>query len=283
MMKCALVCLLALTMFGCRSSSTAAPTDTGTDAALATASSKALDAALAHPGRTDAERARDVYRHPKETLEFFELQPDDEVLELWAGRGWYTHILAPYLAGAGKLHVVTFAPDAEVPFLRELAKASIDYAAAQDFGEALSIIPIDPSALDFGLQDQVDAVVTFRNIHNWVASGYDKAVYEQSFRALKPGGVFGVVEHRGPAGMTRAQSSETGYMDQAAVIADIEAVGFVFVGSSEINANAKDTKDHPEGVWTLPPALRLGEVDQDKYTAIGESDRMTLKFIKPKQ
>ena len=157
----------------------------------------------------------------------------------------------------------------------------MSYLSEQGYADKVGVIPIQVDSLDFGLSDQVDVVLTFRNIHNWVKGGYDATVYAQAYQALKPGGVFGVVEHRGPEGMTREQSATSGYMDQVQVIADIEAAGFTFVGASEVNANPKDTRDHPEGVWTLPPRLRLGDTDRDKYVAIGESDRMTLKFTKP--
>jgi predicted methyltransferase len=240
-----------------------------------------LQAALEHPGRTPQERARDASRHPAQTLEFFGVKPQHTVFELWSGGGWYTHILAPYLADQGKLYVTAYPANTEVDYFRQMNSKMTSYLQEQGFQERVGVLEINTEKLDFGLKDEVDVVLTFRNVHNWVKGGYDKAVYEQAFLALKPGGVFGVVEHRGPAGMTREQSATTGYMDQDRVIADVEAVGFQFVGASEINANPKDTKDHPEGVWTLPPSLRLGDQDRDKYTAIGESDRMTLKFIKP--
>lgn len=252
-----------------------------TQTAEATTENAALRAALAHPLRTDAEKARDVYRHPYETLEFFGVKPDQNVLELWAGGGWYTRVLAPYVAPTGKLHVTTFQRDSEREYYRKMAAAMYEYVGQFEQGSALNVIEVNPAAIDFGVEGQVDVALTFRNIHNWVGAGIDKAVYEATFKALKPGGVFGVVEHRGKPGMTREESAKSGYMDQATVIADIEAVGFKLVEASEINANPNDTKDHPEGVWTLPPSLRLGEVDREKYVAMGESDRMTLKFIKP--
>jgi len=243
-----------------------------------------LQAALEHPGRTDNEKARDVYRNPAATLEFFGVEPTSSVLELWSGRGWYTHVLAPYLANQGKLYVTAYSSDEAIEpkeFRREMTAQMRDYLDAHGFAQSVGLVTVDTNALDFGLEDEVDVVLTFRNIHNWVAGDYDRTIYELSFKALKPGGTFGVVEHRGPEGMTREQSSSSGYMDQAQVIRDIEAVGFEFVGSSEVNANPKDTKDYEKGVWTLPPALTRGEEDRDKYLAIGESDRMTLKFIKP--
>ena len=142
-------------------------------------------------------------------------------------------------------------------------------------------VEVSPTQLSFGPDGEADFVLTFRNVHNWVKGDYDAGVYASAFKALKSGGVFGVVEHRGAAGMTRQQSADSGYMDEAQVIAAVEAAGFKLVEKSEINANAKDTADHPKGVWTLPPALKMEDVDREKYLAIGESDRMTLKFMKP--
>ncbi|MEL6342221.1 MAG: methyltransferase [Myxococcota bacterium] len=239
-----------------------------------------MQAALSHPGRSQAERARDVYRNPNETLAFFGVDPDDAVLELWSGRGWYTHILAPYLAESGELHTTAYPLSSEKAYRREMTKDMVIYLNEYGYDD-VGLVIVDTEDLQLGMDARVDVVLTFRNIHNWVKGGYDAQVYAQSYAALKPGGVFGVVEHRGPDEMTREQSSETGYMSQAQVIADIEAAGFRFIEASEINANPKDTKDHPEGVWTLPPSLDLGDVDRDRYLAIGESDRMTLKFIKP--
>ncbi len=281
---------LVLTPLGCKSGGPTQPTEPVTEPAASTegttaqqtaapAEADALRTAIESPERPEAERARDQYRHPHETLTFFGVEPDDEVLELWAGGGWYTHILAPYLAERGKLHVTSFSQDHEREYLRNLRAKIDDYVETS--GHPVSIIAADTENLDFGLDEQVDVVLTFRNVHNWVKGDYDRQVYEQAYQALKPGGIFGVVEHRGPEGMTREESAETGYMDQATVIADVEAVGFELVETSEINANPKDTADHPEGVWTLPPSLRLGDEDREKYTSIGESDRMTLKFRKP--
>ncbi len=260
-----------------------AVTETKTEdvqADTAPAENEALRNALNHTLRPEQERARDEFRHPYETLEFFGVKPGQEVLELWAGGGWYTRVLAPYIAGTGKLHVTTFPKDSEREYYKKMSAAMYEYVGKVENGNAINVIEVG-SEINFGLENQVDVALTFRNIHNWVNAGTDKAIYEATFKALKPGGVFGVVEHRGTEGMTREQSAKSGYMDQAQVIADIEAVGFKLVETSEVNANPKDTKDHPEGVWTLPPSLRLGDVDRDKYTAIGETDRMTLKFVKP--
>ena len=240
-----------------------------------------IDAAIAHELRPEEERARDAFRHPKETLEFFGVDPEDHVLELWAGGGWYTRVLTPYVATSGKLYVTSYPADSERDLYRKFAAQLQSYLGKVEGGDKVVVYPLNPPAIDIPLEDKVDVVLTFRNVHNWVKGGYDKDVYAAAFKALKPGGTFGVVEHRGPEGMTREESAKSGYMDQATVIADIESVGFKLVETSEINANPKDTADHPEGVWTLPPRLRLGDTDREKYVAIGESDRMTLKFVKP--
>lgn len=258
----------------------AAPTEPAAMPAPATLEEQPLEFAMQHAARTEDERARDQYRHPAETLAFFGVKPTDHVLELYAGGGWYSHILAPYLAGTGHLYVTQYAEDAEPEYRARHAKAWQAYTADNAMGMHTTTITIDADDPQLGLSEAVDVVLTFRNVHNWVKADTDAAVYAQSFAALKPGGTFGVVEHRGP-GMTREQSAESGYMDQQAVIDAVTAVGFVFEEASEINANPNDTHDHPEGVWTLPPSLRLGDVDRDKYTAIGESDRMTLRFRKP--
>ncbi len=249
--------------------------------ARATVEEDPLASAISNDLRTPEERTRDEHRHPYETLTFFGVEPDDTVLELWAGRGWYTRVLTPYVGPTGKLYVTAYSMDSDKEYRREMTKAVQDYLAKAPSGGDVDVISVATPEVDIDLENQVDVVLTFRNIHNWVAGGYDEDVYKEAYDALKPGGVFGVVEHRGPEGITREESAESGYMDQNAVIADIEAAGFEFVEASEINANPKDTKDHPEGVWTLPPSLRLGDKDRDKYEAIGESDRMTLKFIKP--
>ncbi len=241
-----------------------------------------LAAAIADGSRPEKERLRDPYRHPYDTLMFFEVKPDSKVLELWPGRGWYTNVLAPYVGANGKLYVTNYsATDAS----EYRAKMSVEYAERLKTipnNSQITVIDVVPSeTISFGVENELDVVLTFRNIHNWMKDGSDATIYAEAFKALKPGGIFGVVEHRGNEGTTREQSIETGYVDQQQLIADIEAAGFKLVEASEINANAKDTKNYPEGVWTLPPALKLKEQDADKYLEIGESDRMTLKFMKP--
>ncbi len=276
-----LAALLLAAPLACQTPAANTPPMTDAPTADAPPAADPLAAALANPARPQEERDRDAWRHPDATLRFFGVREDSTVLELWAGRGWYTTILAPYLASKGQLYATTTAPTTSSDYLRKSTEALKARLQQTPGGDRVKLIEVDaPAQLDLGLEQQVDVVLTFRNIHNWVKGGYDKTLYEQAHKALKPGGIFGVVEHRGPEGMTRDQSATSGYMDQAQVIRDIEAVGFKLIETSEINANPKDTKDHPEGVWTLPPALRLKDQDRDKYTAIGESDRMTLKFQK---
>lgn len=231
-----------------------------------------LRTAIAAPHRSAVNRARDTYRHPLETLVFYGLRPDMTVVELWAGGGWYTEILAPVLAGPGKLVVV------------RPTKAFKDKMAADTkiYGKA-EIVRVDPpGSLDLGPDSSADLVLTSRNVHNWVEGGYADKVYASAFKVLKPGGTLGLEEHRAKPGTDPQKSAKTGYMPEDAVIKAVEAAGFKFVAKSEVNANPKDTKDYEKGVWTLPPTLADGDKNRDKYLAIGESDRMTLKFVKPK-
>ena len=244
-----------------------------------------LRASLAGPQRTQAERARDVYRHPRETLEFFGVRDDMTVIELSPGEGWYTAVLAPVLADRGKLAVTTADPngpldsDATRGARALLARFESDPSA---FGHVAPIV-VNWKDASLGPDGSADMVLTFRNAHNWLGAEVFDKVLAATFKALKPGGILGVTDHRARAGgPTDAKAiGATGYVPEADLIERVEAAGFRLAGKSEINANPKDTKDHPRGVWTLPPVYALGNVDRAKYTAIGESDRMTLKFMKP--
>jgi predicted methyltransferase len=235
-----------------------------------------LSAALAAPTRTPAKVARDKYRHPAETLGFFGVKPSDMVVELWPGGGWYTEVLAPYLASSGSLHVVPPAGRYDERIRTKVASDPV-YRKVQiatfNTGQPTSIAA-----------DSADVVMTFRNVHSWLDSEAPiaDAVFAEAFRVLKPGGTLGVVEHRLGEDADDARQLTTGYVKVSTVRRLAEKAGFQFVGSSEINANPKDTKDYPEGVWTLPPTFRLGDKDREKYLAIGESDRMTIKFVKPR-
>jgi predicted methyltransferase len=248
-----------------------------------------LAAAIAGPQRSAENRARDVWRHPAETLGFFGIRPEMTVVEISPGGGWYTEILAPYLREKGKLYAAAYpreVPGEYADYYRKsreaydaklaAAPAVYDRVVVTDF-----LVPSHPEMAPAG---SADLVLTFRNIHNWVdAEQGERKVMEAAFRALKPGGVLGIVEHRTDKPVSREQMANLGYMPEAEVIAAAEAAGFRLEEKSEINANAKDTHDHPKGVWTLPPSLDLGEQDREKYLAIGESDRMTLRFRKPAQ
>ena len=251
----------------------------------AQASPAALQAAVAAPSRTPANIARDRYRHPAETLAFFGVRPSDTVVELWPGGGWYTEILAPYLAsGGGRLILATL--DGQLGGVAKLREA---HPAVYANVSAATFPVFDASATPVPA-GSADVVLTFRNVHNW-RMGYqrdDKQDYSvQAFREiyamLKPGGTLGVVDHRLPESASEERERTSGYIKTSTVRRLAEAAGFRLDASSEINANPNDTADWPDGVWTLPPALRLKEKDREKYLAIGESDRMTLKFVKPRR
>ncbi|MBV8037781.1 methyltransferase [Roseateles sp.] len=230
-----------------------------------------LKAAIAADHRTVGNAARDGWRHPYETLSFFGIKPTDTVVELAPGGGWYTEILAPYLRERGQL----YAAGGGVRF-----KAKMDSVAV--YGK-VQITPFDPAKGQFDIAPpgSADAVLTFRNVHNWMNGGTAQAVFDAAFKALKPGGVLGVEEHRLPASRTQDPKAGTGYVQEATVIKFAEDAGFKLAGRSEVNANPRDMADHPDGVWTLPPTYALKDKDRAKYQAIGESDRMTLKFVKP--
>lgn len=275
-MKFCLILSLALfSAIGCKST----PETVESDDVVSETPTMALtlEQSISSPKRAE-ESKRDVYRNPAETLAFFDVKPTDKVLELWSGGGWYTHVLAPYLEGKGQLVATIHPLDSEKEYRRKSSEAMLTYVKGYKNTTTLetagtSFVVADPGTYD--------VVLTFRNIHNWAKGGFDAAVYAESFKALKSGGIFGVVEHRGTVGMTAEESGTSGYMDEEKVIRDIEAAGFKLVARSDVNANAADTKAHPKGVWTLPPSLKLGDTDREKYVAIGESDRMTLKFVKP--
>ncbi|HEY0064274.1 MAG TPA: methyltransferase [Telluria sp.] len=242
----------------------------------------ALKAAIASKDRTPANVARDGARHPYETLNFFGIKPNMTVVELSPGGGWYTEILAPYLREKGKLIAAGESPKSTSEGARRYADSltkKIDANPAM-FAKVQRGVFEPPREYNYAAPGSVDMVVTFRNIHNWTGLGDDKVreIFKSVHTALKPGGVFGVVDHRMSA--AKPVVADSGYLHEAAVIKMIEAAGFKLAAKSEINANPKDTADHNKGVWSLPPVLANKDVDREKYLAIGESDRMTLKFIK---
>ena len=237
----------------------------------------AIEAAAAAATRTPANVARDVHRHPVETLNFFGLKPGDTVVEISPGGGWYTEILAPLTAGKGTLYAASGWPNGlnAVKTLQTASPATYGHVklAAFPWTDGQPKVP-DGSA---------DAVVTFRNVHNWLMAGDDRAAeaFAQMFDMLKKGGTLGVEEHRLPESADKAREKTSGYLKVSTIRRLAEEAGFQYVGASEVNANPKDTTDWPQGVWTLPPTYRLKDVDRAKYAAIGESDRMTLRFRKP--
>lgn len=231
--------------------------------------------------------ARNRFRHPKETLTFFGLDPSMTVVEIWPGGGWYTEILAPVLRDDGKYYVAGFAltakrtPQWRKKMQREL-QSKLD--ARPDLYDRVIVTELSiPERTEMAPPGSADTVLTFRNVHNWMKGEYAPGMFEAMFKALKPGGVLGVVEHRAKEGTSLDQMIESGYVTEAQVKKLAKDAGFRFVASSEVNSNPQDTTEHPAGVWTLPPTLRLGDKDRAKYVAIGESDRMTLRFIKPKR
>ncbi|MGF1550078.1 MAG: class I SAM-dependent methyltransferase [Sphingomonadaceae bacterium] len=241
----------------------------------------ALTSAVNAPSRSEENRARDRYRNPIETLSFFEVRPDDVVVEIWPGGGWYTEILAPYLAGEGVLYTV-----ASPRGLGTVTTLKQEDPATYGQVRTAAFLPWDEGER---VPDGIaDVVLTFRNVHNWrMGSGrdgedYAAAAFAEAYRMLKPGGIFGVVDHRLPEDAPDEREKTSGYIKVSTVMELAEQAGFEFVAASEINANPADTADWEKGVWTLPPSLRLGEEDRERYLAIGESDRMTLKFRKPR-
>jgi predicted methyltransferase len=239
--------------------------------------------ALADGDHRSAEnRARNVHRHPVETLEFFGLRPDMTVVELVPGGGWYTEILAPYLRERGRYYVAGHERDSDRDYYIEgNRRLAAKLAARPDLYDRVVVTELGPSRQEIAPAGSADLVLTFRNVHSWMAQGYADRVFAAAYRALKPGGALGVVEHRARTDQPQDPKARSGYVREDAVIAMAEAAGFKLDARSEINANPRDTRDHPQGVWTLPPSLRLGETDREKYLAIGESDRMTLRFVKP--
>lgn len=253
--------------------------DAGADAGAA------IDAAVAGEWRDADFRARDEFRRPAQTLAFFGIEPSHTLIEVTPGGGWYTEILAPLVREQGRYVAAVVDPE------RATSDSQRDYATRQNeqlreklaahpdvYGPA-TVSPYDPADPVFGEPGSADAVVTFRNVHNWRMGGSAEAMFRGFFDVLAPGGVLGVVEHRAAGDV--GDDDRSGYVGQDQVVALAEAAGFVLEEASEINANPADTRDHPNGVWTLPPSNRHDEADAERYAGIGESDRMTLRFRKP--
>jgi predicted methyltransferase len=253
-----------------------------------------IDKAMQGDHRDPAFVLRDQYRHPKETLEFFGLEPYMTVVEIWPAKGWYTEILAPVLRDFGIFYAAGFAMTAHrTPDWRHEMQIEFTDKLRQrpDVYDHVVVTELSvPERTTIAPPGTVDMILTFRNVHNWMKGDYTQGMFETFYRTLKPGGVLGIVEHRAPPNTPIDQMINSGYVTQEFVVTLAQAIGFEFEESSEINANPNDTRDHPAGVWTLPPTMRYCDnikngSDKDecirKYTAIGESDRMTLRFRKP--
>ena len=236
---------------------------------------------IAGQHRSAENKARDQYRHPLETLTFFGIRPDMTVVEVYPGAGWYTEILAPYVKGSGTYYAAEHPGNPSYEAVQRSLQAFEQKVkdAPELYGEVQRTRLTKDG--DIAPPGSADLVVTFRNVHSWLGSGTENEAFAAMFRALKPGGVLGIVQHRGKPDIPQDPKAGTGYVNEDYVIELAKKSGFELAEKSEINANGKDTKDYPKGVWTLPPSLRLGDEDRDKYLAIGESDRMTLKFVKP--
>ncbi len=240
-----------------------------------------LEQAISAEYRSDTNKQRDMYRHPKETLEFFGFKENMSVVEISPGGGWYSEILAPALKGSGKFYGAHYPDTGKDDYYSKSRQRLEKKLASSDIFSEMVLTDFIPKKISvLAPPASIDLVLTFRNLHNWGDDGVEQ-VFKDAFTALKPGGVLGVVEHRMPETQNWQENKRSGYMPASEVIKLANNAGFKLEASSEINANPKDNANHPKGVWTLPPSLALKDKDKAKYLAIGESDRMTLKFIKP--
>lgn len=244
--------------------------------------SQVIDNAIAGDHRSDKNRSRDSQRHPKETLLFFGIKPAMKVLEILPGGGWYSEVLAPILKDHGQLIVASFGANNPSDYMRNVHNKYIAKLEADPdvYGKVNAEVFEDEGYLAEIASGSQDMVLTFRNSHNWIRYGGIEQAYKSFNRVLKKGGVLGVVQHRAAPDADVKQAAEQGYVPQAYLIQLVESMGFKLVAQSEINANVKDTKDHPKGVWSLPPSYREKDNNREKYSAIGETDRMTLRFVK---
>ena len=247
----------------------------------ASAADAALAAAVASPTRGATAVARDKSRHPVEELTFFGINPKMTVVELWPGGGYWTDILAPYLAASGH-YIVALPPSGDPEEDSGVARFREHIAAEKARFGTITSTTLGAGHFDIATPGSADLVLTFRNLHNWMEGGYAEQALAACFTALKPGGILGIEAHRGRTDMPQDPKAQSGYVRQDYAIDLAKKAGFVLVGSSEINANPRDTKNWPEGVWTLPPSYRLGDKDRAKYAAIGEADNFVLKFQKPR-
>jgi predicted methyltransferase len=244
-----------------------------------------IDKILAGEHRDPKNAARDRYRHPREVLTFFGARADMTVVEIWPTTGWWTEILGPLLKDSGRYYAAYYpsqAPNAPAYIKRVESAFDAKLAARPDlYGKVIKTTVLAPDYREAAPMGSADMVLTFRNVHNWAKGGFAPDMFKTFYDVLKPGGVLGVTDHRAKPGTPFQKQIESGYLTEDYVIGLAEGAGFKLAAKSEVSANARDTKDHPRGVWTLPPSLALGDQDRDKYLAIGESDRMTLKFVKP--
>ena len=258
-------------------------------AACATSSSRQstaqqLTTILAGDQRSESNRARDAFRHPKETLLFFGIRPEMTVLEVWPEPGWYTEIIAPLLREKGKYYAALAPVNTASNYVtKRNAEYLAKLAARPDLYSKVNVVTLPSDGSDVVPAGTLDMAVTFRNVHNFMADGDASQTFATLYRALKPGGLLGVVEHRGNPAVPQDPKAKSGYVNEEFAVKLIEAQGFRLVGKSEVNDNPKDTKDYEKGVWTLPPTFQLGAKDHAKYAAIGESDRFTLLFAKPRK
>ncbi len=269
---------LALVISACLFAQDSAAHSTSTD----------LDKILLSEHRSEENKVRDDYRQPTKVIEFFGIKPTDTVLEVWPGNGWYSEILGPYLKDHGQLIAATFAQNNQNSKDKRLAfwsKIAIEYREKMSdellYGKVKFTEFEPPKSLEIAQENSIDAALVIRSLHIWDEDGQLQGGLEAIFKALKKGGTLGVIQHRAERFSSVSSSAPEGYLAESYVIKAAENAGFQLVDTSEINSNPKDTKDYSRGVYTLPPTLAMGALDQDIYLAIGESDRMTLKFKKP--
>lgn len=242
-----------------------------------------LSSAVMSEHRDTQNRARDVYRHPAKTLAFFGIESDMSVIEIWPGKGWYSEIIAPFIKNGEGQFIAAGFPQNEGPEWRQNMQR--DYQQwldrSPEIYDQVKVVELGPPSFwKIAPDESIDAILTFRNVHNWLKGGYEAEMFNAFYAALKPGGVLGVTDHRAPADTDLETMKKSGYLTEMLVISLAEQAGFILEERSDINANSLDNTQHPKGVWTLPPTLRLDEEDREKYLAIGESDRMTLRFRK---
>ena len=283
-LRFALLAALAVHLAACAGAPAAPPAPLPAPPAPSrdTVTAAAIERVLGGEHRPAEHRARDRYRHPLDTLLFFGIKPDMTVAEAWPGPdGWYTEILAPLLSDAGKLYVAQMPAAVGNEFVAaNLASFSAKLASRPDLYGKVTVTTLGADGADIAPPGSCDLVVTFRNMHNWMNLGYASQAFSAMHRALRPGGILGVVEHRAAPAQPQDPRATNGYVNEEYAIQLIQAAGFELVDRSQINANSKDTKDYEQGVWALPPSLRQGNRDRAKFEGIGESDRFTLKFRK---